>query len=108
MLFEPVTMLFISIKESTVKYIPPSVSIKLFLWKPNLLVIFSDINIYFITSNKLIYYYNFGFLLSYRHILFSTFFIKTNSSWPIFESIKALQFKTSMLFNLDFASNTSL
>ena len=30
MLFEPVIMLFISIKESTLKYIPPSESIKLF------------------------------------------------------------------------------
>ena len=29
-LFEPVIMLFITIKESTVKYLPPSESIKLF------------------------------------------------------------------------------
>ena len=35
-------------------------------------------------------------------------FIKTNSSWLIFESIKALEIKTSMLFNLDFANNTIL
>ena len=32
-------------------------------------------------------------------------FMKTNSSWLIFESIKALEIKTSMLFNLDFANN---
>ena len=39
---------------------------------------------------------------------FSTLFIKTNSPWVIFESIKALEIKISMSFNLDFASNTIL
>ena len=39
---------------------------------------------------------------------FRTLFIKTNSSWLITESIKALEIKTSMLFNLDFANNTIL
>ena len=34
--------------------------------------------------------------------------IKTNSSQVISESIKTLEIKTSMLFNLDFASNTIL
>ena len=31
---------------------------------------------------------------------FNALFIKTNSSWLIFESIKALEINTSMLFNL--------
>ena len=35
-------------------------------------------------------------------------FIKTNSSWLIFESIKALGIKNSMLFDLGFAKNTIL
>ena len=34
-------------------------------------------------------------------------FIKTNSSWIIFESVNALEINT-MLFNFDFATNTSL
>ena len=34
--------------------------------------------------------------------------IKTNSLQVISESIKTLEIKTSMLFNLDFASNTIL
>ena len=37
-----------------------------------------------------------------------TVFIKTNSSWLIFESIKDLEIKTSMLFNLDFVNHTVL
>ena len=36
----------------------------------------------------------------------NTFFIKTNSSWVAFKSIKASEIKVSMLFNLDFAKNT--
>ena len=39
---------------------------------------------------------------------FSTLFLKTNSSWLIFELIKALEIKTSILFSLDFAGNTIL
>ena len=39
---------------------------------------------------------------------FRTLFIKTNSSLQITESIKDLEIKTSMLFNLDFANNTIL
>ena len=35
-------------------------------------------------------------------------FIKTNLSWPIFRSIKALEIKTSMLSNLDFADDIVL
>ena len=42
-----------------------------------------------------------SFILSYP---FDTLFIKTNSSWLIFESIKALGIKTFMIFNLTFAS----
>ena len=38
----------------------------------------------------------------------STLFIKTSSSWLIFESIKDLEISTSILFNLDFANNTTL
>ena len=44
-------------------------------------------------------------------LIFTSFlgvFIKRNSSWLIFESIKALEIKTSILFNLDFAKNTIL
>ena len=32
----------------------------------------------------------------------------TNSSWPTTESFQALEIKTSMLFNLDFANSTML
>ena len=39
--------------------------------------------------------------------IFDTSFIKTNSSWLIFKSNKAL-IKTSTLFNLDFANNNVL
>ena len=39
---------------------------------------------------------------------FSLLFIKTNLSWLIFEFIKALEIKISILFNLDFANNTIL
>ena len=34
--------------------------------------------------------------------------MKANSSWVIFQSIKALEIKTSMLFSLSFANNTIL
>ena len=34
--------------------------------------------------------------------------MKTNSSWLIFESIKALEIKNSLIFHLDFANNTIL
>ena len=44
-------------------------------------------------------------ILSYG---FSIFIIETNSSWLITESIKTLEYKTSVLFNLDFANNTTL
>ena len=46
-----------------------------------------------------------SFILSYG---FSIFIIETNSSWLITESIKTLEYKTSVLFNLDFANNTTL
>ena len=39
---------------------------------------------------------------------FNTLFIRTNSSRIICESIKALETKTSLLFNLVFAKNTIL
>ena len=41
-------------------------------------------------------------------IFLSTLFIEANSSLLILESVKALEIKTSMLFNLDFAKNTIL
>ena len=37
---------------------------------------------------------------------FRTLFIKRNLSWLITESIKVLEIQTSILFNLDFASNS--
>ena len=56
------------------------------------------------------FYFLSGFFISssISQNLFCTLFIKTNSSRIIFESIKALEIKTSMLFNLDFANNTIL
>ena len=39
---------------------------------------------------------------------FSTLFIKTNSSWLNFESIKVLEINASTLFDLDFANNIIL
>ena len=53
----------------------------------------------FKSFNFLIY----SFKLSYS---FGTLFIKINSAWLIFESIKALEIKPSMLFNIDFANNS--
>ena len=41
-----------------------------------------------------------------KSLVFLSLFIKTNSSWLIIESIKVLEIKTSLLFNLDFANNT--
>ena len=43
-----------------------------------------------------------------KSLVFLSLFIKTNSSWLIIESIKVLEIKTSLLFNLDFANNTIL
>ena len=39
---------------------------------------------------------------------FNIIFIETNSSCVILESVKALEIKNSMFFNLDFAVNTTL
>ena len=49
------------------------------------------------------------FLISFFILLYSlrTLFTKTNSSWLIFESIIALEINTSILFNFDFANNTT-
>ena len=41
-----------------------------------------------------------------NNITLSTLFTKTNWSWLILELIKALEIKTSMVFNLVFASHT--
>ena len=43
-----------------------------------------------------------------KSLVILSLFIKTNSSWLIIESIKVLEIKTSLLFNLDFANNTIL
>ena len=39
---------------------------------------------------------------------FNTLYTKTNSLWLKYESVKSLEIKTSMLFNLFFASGTIL
>ena len=39
---------------------------------------------------------------------FSPIFVTANSSWLVFESTKALEITTSLIFNLDFASTTTL
>ena len=51
-----------------------------------------------------------GFLIAYFMSLYllNTLFIRTNSSRIISESIKTLKTKTSKLFNLGFANNTTL
>ena len=49
----------------------------------------------------------FSFFLSHCYILLAHF-IKTNSPLIIFKSIKPLEINTSILFNLNFASNTIL
>ena len=46
-----------------------------------------------------------SFISSYS---FCTLFIKTNSSWLITETIKALEIKISMLLGLDFTNNIIL
>ena len=46
-----------------------------------------------------------SFISSYS---FSTLFVKTHSSWQIFESNKALEIKTFLLFKLDFVNSTIL
>ena len=46
-----------------------------------------------------------SFISSYS---FNTLITKTNSSWLIYESIKALEIKIFMLFELVFANNTTL
>ena len=48
------------------------------------------------------------FVLTTFSYSFSTLFIKTNSSWLIAESIKALEIKTFPLFNSDFADDKIL
>ena len=60
--------------------------------------------------------YSLNFYLSLEFMISSfissnpsgTLFIKTNLSWLIFESIKALETTTFMLFNLDLAKDNIL
>ena len=60
--------------------------------------------------------YRWKFYLSLEFLIFSVassnsfriYFIKKNSSWLIFESIKALEIRTSTLFNLGFANDDIL
>ena len=51
-----------------------------------------------------------GFLISFFISLYSinSLFTELNSSWLIYELIKALEIKTLMVFNLVFANNTIL
>ena len=51
-----------------------------------------------------------GFLISFFVSLYSlsTLFTEINSSWVIYESIKAITLKTSIVFNFAFANNTIL
>ena len=70
---------------------------------------------FYISNNKIaLFYIYFKLLLIIRFFLFlffissnsfRTLFIKTNSLWLIFESIKRLEIKTYTLFNLHFANN---
>ena len=74
-------------------------------------------NIYIVYNNNIyiyivyIYSLNFYLLLEFLISSFiswnssSTLFIKRNSSWLIFQSIKDLGIKTTLLFNLDFAND---
>ena len=58
--------------------------------------------------DKLIKPLSFLFLFFLLWYSFSPLFIKANPPWLIFESIKVIEIKTSMLFNVDFANNTIL
>ena len=59
--------------------------------------------------DKLIKSLSFLFLLSIHYIRLAHYlFIKTNLSWLITESIKALEIEISIQFSLDFANNTVL
>ena len=49
-------------------------------------------------------FYFFFYIITFFKIIF----IETNSSWVIFELSRVLEIETSMLFSLDFASNTIL
>ena len=51
---------------------------------------------------------NFWFLFSFRSLYYFKTFIKPNSSWLITQFIKALEIKTSISLNLDFAKNSIL
>ena len=71
--------------------------------------------IYFYTlNNKITLFYIYSKLLFVIGIFYFLFYIikffqhiiKTNLSWLIFQSIKSLEIKTSMLFNSYFASNS--
>ena len=50
----------------------------------------------------------FFYLIAFSYILLHFLFTETNSSWLIYESIKALDISTSMVSNLVFPSNTIL
>ena len=58
---------------------------------------------------SLMKFLDYKFFLSYYHnYSSSTSFIITDSLWLIYESIRALEIKTSNLFNYIFANNTNL
>ena len=60
---------------------------------------------FFYTSSNTVKFLISSFILLYS---FKTLFIKTNSAGLITESIKALEIKTYILFNSDFANNAIL
>ena len=65
------------------------------------------------TPQTIVFMYSLNFYLSLEFFISSfiswyyvnALFIETNSSWLIIESTKALEIKTFILFNLDFANN---
>ena len=56
-----------------------------------------------LSSSVFVKFFN---IISFISLYSFNTFIKTNSSWLITESIKALEIKTSMLFKLDVVNNT--
>ena len=52
--------------------------------------------------------HNFLFFLSSHYILLTRYLLWLNLSWLIYESIKALEIKNSIVFNLSFPNNTIL
>ena len=62
------------------------------------------------STKSLIDFFSLKLLIYFSISLYSfiILFIETNSIWIIFESIQAIEIKTSMIFNLDFGKDTIL